>query len=296
MVGSAEWSADGERTPEDTLAAEVAQEYGRFIHDRPWYEYRFLPRLWEVWTDPPLWGEHPARSWERKGFLTLEYGAKAVYAGLITLATRAAYDPQPPRTELLFRRWRDSLGQVIPELEVEERLDSTATVVSAGRFDPTRDLLLQLARSGPPDLRVDAIAGRPVTAFTGVAPRGWLPPGGRGRVLHAMPLADRFGDRPPVLRDPHPRPATLAAAAGARYCTHGRPRVRLSPWPDVLRPSVRHPTWTERVWHPGSSERSPGSSPFRQGSPPSRERSGTARAALRCPMRSSRSPTPTARS
>ena len=33
--------------------------------------------------------------------------------------------------------------------------------------------------------------------------------------------------------------------AGARYCTHGRPRVRLSPWPDVLRPSARHPTWTE---------------------------------------------------
>jgi FAD/FMN-containing dehydrogenase len=182
-----EWSADGERTPEDSLAAEVAQEYGRFVHDRPWYEYRFLPRLWEVWTELPLWGEHPARSWERKGFLSLEYGVKAVYAGLIALATRAAYDPQPPRTELLFRRWSDSLVRVTPDLTVEERLDSTAVVVSAGRFDPTRDLLLRLARSGPPDLRVDAIAGRPVTAFTGIAPRGWLAPGGRGRVLHAMP-------------------------------------------------------------------------------------------------------------
>jgi hypothetical protein len=113
---------------------------------------------------------------------------KAVYAGLIALATRAAYDPQPPRTELLFRRWSDSLGQVMPDLAVEERLDSTAVVVSAGRFDPTRDLLLRLARSGPPDLRVDAIAGRPVTALTGVAPRGWVPPGGRGRVLYALPL------------------------------------------------------------------------------------------------------------
>jgi hypothetical protein len=184
----AEWSADGEQTPEDRLAAEVAQEYGRFVHDRPWYEYRFLPRLWEVWTELPLWGEHPARSWERKGFLSLEYGVKAVYAGLIALAARAAYDPQPPRTELLIRRWNDSLAQVRPDIAVEERLDSTAVVVSAGRFDPTRDLLLRLARSGPPDLRVDAIAGRPVTAFTGVAPRGWTPPGGRGRVLYALPL------------------------------------------------------------------------------------------------------------
>ncbi|HWB40500.1 MAG TPA: hypothetical protein VG500_04530, partial [Gemmatimonadales bacterium] len=184
----AEWSADGEATPEDRLAAEVAQDYGRFIHDRPWYEYRFLPRLWAVWAETPVWGEHPVRSWERKGFLTLEYGVKAAYAGVIALATRAAYDPQPPRTELLFRRWHDSLLGVMPGLTLEERLDTSAVVVSAGRFDPTRDLLLRLARSGPADLRVDAIAGRPVTAFTGVAPRGWAPGGGLGRVLHAMPL------------------------------------------------------------------------------------------------------------
>jgi FAD/FMN-containing dehydrogenase len=183
-----EWTADGEPTPEDRLAAEVAQDYGRFVHDRPWYEYGFLPRLWEVWTALPLWGDHPARSLERKGFLTLEYGAKAIYAGLIALAARAAYDPQPPRTELLFRRWTDSLARVLPGLAVEERLDSTAVVVSTGRFDPTRDLLLRLARSGPADLRVDAIAGRPVTGFTGLAPRGWTATGGRGRVLHAMRL------------------------------------------------------------------------------------------------------------
>jgi hypothetical protein len=141
-----------------------------------------------VWTALPLWGDHPARSLERKGFLTLEYGAKAIYAGLIALAARAAYDPQPPRTELLFRRWTDSLARVLPGLAVEERLDSTAVVVSTGRFDPTRDLLLRLARSGPADLRVDAIAGRPVTGFTGLAPRGWTATGGRGRVLHAMRL------------------------------------------------------------------------------------------------------------
>jgi hypothetical protein len=81
----------------------------------------------------------------------------------------------------------------MPGLTLEERLDTTAVVVSAGRFDPTRDLLLRLARSGPADLRVDAIAGRPVTAFTGVAPRGWAPAGGLGRVLHAMPLPTDSG-------------------------------------------------------------------------------------------------------
>jgi len=183
-----EWTAGGESTPEDRLAAEVAQDYGRFVHDRPWYEYRFLPRLRELWTTLPLWGDHPARRLERKGFLTLEYGVKAMYAGVIALATRAAYDPQPPRTELLVRRWNDTLAQGTPGVVLEERLDSSAAVVSAGRFDPTRDLLLRLARTGSAGLRVDAIAGRPATAFTGVAPRGWTPAGGRGRALYAMPL------------------------------------------------------------------------------------------------------------
>ena len=182
-----EWSADGQQSPEDKLAAEVAQDYGRFIHDRPWYEYRFLPRLWSAWVDLPFWSDHPMRSWERKGFLTLEYGVKAAYAGFIAWATRAAYDPQPARTELLVRGWSDSLQQALPALTVEDWLDSAVAVVSAGRFDPTRDALLDLAKSGPEAVRVDAIAGRPVTAFTGVAPRRWVPPGGHGRVLYVMP-------------------------------------------------------------------------------------------------------------
>jgi hypothetical protein len=141
-----------------------------------------------VWTELPLWGEHPVRSWERKGFLSLEYGVKAAGAGLIGLAVGGARDSRPPRTELLFRRWRDSLADAIPGVTLEERLDSTAVVVSAGRARPTRDLLLRLARSGPADLRVDGIAGRAATAFTGVAPRGWTPRSGQGRVLHALPL------------------------------------------------------------------------------------------------------------
>ncbi len=184
-----ERSAEGELTPEDRVAAGVAQEYARFLRDRPWYEYRFLPRLWAVWTEVPLWGEHPVRSWERKGVLSLEYGVKAASAGLIRLAVGATRGSRPPRTELLFRRWRDSLADAIPGVTLEERLDSTAVVVSAGRAGPTRDLLLRLARSGPADLRVDGIAGRAATAFTGVAPRGWTPRSGQGRVLHALPLA-----------------------------------------------------------------------------------------------------------
>jgi hypothetical protein len=183
-----EWTADGEFTPEDRLAAEVAKDYARFMHNRPWYEYQFLRHLWAVWAELPIRSEHTVRSWERKGLLTLEYGVKAACAGVIALATRAAHRRRPPRTELLVRGWNDSLQRALPGLPVEDWLDSAAAVVSVGRFGPTRDALLHLARSGPADVRVDAIAGRSVTAFTGVAPRGWIPPGGHGRVLYAMAL------------------------------------------------------------------------------------------------------------
>jgi FAD/FMN-containing dehydrogenase len=191
-IGSTfEWTAGGQRTPEEDLAAEVAQDYARFIHDRPWYEYRFVPRLWQVWGDLPLWSDHPLRSWERKGFLTLEYGVKSAYAGIITLATHAAYDRQPERTSLLVTGWRDSLSRALPGVTVEQTLDHGYTVLTAGRFDPTRDLLLRLAQTGPADVQVHAIAGRDVTVFTGTAPMDWVPPGGLGRVLYTLPVPTR---------------------------------------------------------------------------------------------------------
>ena len=186
-----EWTAGGQRTPEEDLAAEVAEDYARFIHDRPWYEYRFLPRIWDVWAGVPFWGPHVLRSWERKGVLTLEYGIKSVYAELITLATHAAYGSQPERTSLLVTGWRDSLSRTLPGIAVERTLDHGYSVLTAGRFDPTRDLLLRLARSGPPDVKLHSIAGRDVTAFTGVAPMDWVPPGGLGRVLYTLPVPTR---------------------------------------------------------------------------------------------------------
>jgi FAD/FMN-containing dehydrogenase len=186
-----EWTAAGQRTPEEDLAAKVAQDYARFIHDRPWYEYRFLPRIGELWGGLPFWGEHPLRSWERKAILTLEYGIKSAYAEIITLATHAAYDPQPERTGLLVSGWRDSLSRALPGASVEQTLDHGYTVLEVGRFDPTRDLLLHLARSGPASVKLHAIAGRDVTVFTGTAPMDWSPPGGLGRVLYTLPVPTR---------------------------------------------------------------------------------------------------------
>ncbi|HJQ35793.1 MAG TPA: hypothetical protein VKB93_01510 [Thermoanaerobaculia bacterium] len=80
------------QTAEDILAARVAQEYVDFIRVVPWYEFDFASRLKQLWTTTGLWGRDPIRKWERKYFLTTEYGIKAVYGWMIKKATKAAYE------------------------------------------------------------------------------------------------------------------------------------------------------------------------------------------------------------
>ena len=79
-------------TKEDVLAARVAQEYVDFIRIEPWYEFDFAKRLKQLWTTTDLWGRDPIRKWERKYFLTTEYGVKAIYGWMIKKATKAAYE------------------------------------------------------------------------------------------------------------------------------------------------------------------------------------------------------------
>lgn len=86
-----EASASGARTPEDDYAARVAREYGNFIPTRPWFEFPYGHKLGELWTETRFFGPHFVRKFERKLFLSSEYGLKSLYAGLIRLASHAVY-------------------------------------------------------------------------------------------------------------------------------------------------------------------------------------------------------------
>jgi hypothetical protein len=79
----------------------VAQEYVDFIRVRPWYEFDFTSRLKQLWTTADLWGRDPIRKWERKYFLTSEYGVKAVYGWMIAKATKATYEDPLPVTMVI---------------------------------------------------------------------------------------------------------------------------------------------------------------------------------------------------
>lgn len=196
------WTAGHTLSAEDHYAAEVAADYGKFIHVRPWYEYSFASKLRHVWTGIPLWGEKPVRKWERKMFLTAEYGIKAVYAEAITLATHAAYAPEDDKMEMVVTGWTDAVAAHHPALKAIARLDSVHTLVAAPRYDAFRDAMLELSAAND-GVRISEIAGNREILLTGVTPASWTYTAPPARVTYTLPLPTdvnrkRFAMRVPV--------------------------------------------------------------------------------------------------
>jgi FAD/FMN-containing dehydrogenase len=181
------WTAGHELSAEDHYAYQVADDYGRFIHVYPWYKYPFAAKLRGVWADLPAWGPHPVRKWERKLFLSLEYGIKAVYASLIGFGTAAAYGTEDDRMQLVATGWSDSLSAAYPSVQLRARLDSQHVLLAAPRYDLFRDLLLSLASTGAP-VRLTEIAGNDDILLTGIAPTKWSSPTPAAQVVYSLPL------------------------------------------------------------------------------------------------------------
>ena len=181
------WIAGNQLSDEDRFAAAVATDYGRFIHVRPWYEFSFASRLRRLWTDVPLWGATPVRKWERRAFLTAEYGIKAMYAGAITLATHAAYAPEEERISMIVTGWSGAAAARHGAIKTVARLDSVHTLVSTPRYDAFRDVVRELAASND-GVRISEIAGNHEIFLTGVAPAQWHYGDVTGRVVYEIAL------------------------------------------------------------------------------------------------------------
>lgn len=73
-------------TAEDKFALLMADDYAKFLRQQPWYEFPFGRYLRRFWLETsPIQG-YPPRKIERRFALTMEYGVKSVYAGVIGFA------------------------------------------------------------------------------------------------------------------------------------------------------------------------------------------------------------------
>jgi hypothetical protein len=191
-----EWVSSPELTEEDALARGVATEYGKFLHTIPWFEFPFSDKLNELWRTTGAWGRNPLRKWERKFVLSLEYGGKALYGGLIKQGAQVAYGPEMLEVFAVASEVNDETLKGIPEVRVAEQLDEEATLIGLPRYEGFTQTVPKLAKQG---VRFIEIAGNQQIMVSALAPKEWTYHLQEGEVLFSMD----------VLTQPHLKRMTL---------------------------------------------------------------------------------------
>lgn len=177
-----EWISSGGMTDEDAYARVVARDYGTFIHTVPWYEFPFGPKLNGLWSATPAVGPNLIRKWERRFALSMEYGVKATYGGLIRRGTQSVYATE----DLTILAW----------IRADERRlanQSDVTVLARSGQDllvslPRYEAFTQLVPGLAEGVDFVQIAGNDEILVTLLAPREWDYEGSDGTLLFSMPI------------------------------------------------------------------------------------------------------------
>jgi hypothetical protein len=155
-----DWVSSDTPTEEEVFAAQVAQEYGKFLHMTPWYFFPFTEKLQELW-EIDLWGRDPIRKWERKFALTIEYGGKILYAGFTNLGAQATYGGAD--VEKVYAITTGTTDDMLNnDLEVIEQVDDKQ-LIRITRFEYFSDTVPGLMERG---MRFIEIAGNDEILFT----------------------------------------------------------------------------------------------------------------------------------
>lgn len=143
-----EWTSRNQMTAEDAYAAEVAEDYARFVHIRPFYEYSFARALARLWTQVPLRGGHWFRKVERRTWLTVDYAVEAIYCELIQLATHATYGYEETTTSAWITAPSFGVIAAVPNVRVVRQLGGGNYIVEIPRYQEFTTRALEAARLG----------------------------------------------------------------------------------------------------------------------------------------------------
>ena len=182
-----EWTA-GSRSAGDLYSAQVQQRYGAFMHETPWYEFPFRQAFRGLWRTRET--RQYLRNGERRAILSLEYGAKAGYAGIIGWASNSTLGPDQRTLRMLLPANSDAAA-IDPRIRAVGRTAQGLPVVEVPRYAQLTAILLELADSGIDPVE---IAGNDDIFLTILAPATARPPPGAS-VLLSMPLDERAGWR-----------------------------------------------------------------------------------------------------
>ena len=162
-----DWISSEAPTEEEVYAAQVAQEYGEFMHMTPWYFFPFKEKLNGLWNETSLWGPDPIRKWERKLALTVEYGGKILYGSLTNLGAQATYGgADVEKIHAVTEGVTETL--LSQDLEIAREIDDQRQLIRVTRFEYFSDHLPGLLESG---VRFEEIAGNREILFTILGPQ-----------------------------------------------------------------------------------------------------------------------------
>lgn len=165
-----EWISGWEPTEEDRFAAQVALEYGAFVADRPFYEFPFLSAFTRLWKNTPLWGPHLLRKWERKLWLSIDYGIEGIYCGLIEKTSHAVYGIEEDVTYALIDNAPQAGFRGLPGISAIKSAGVGSFIVKMPRYQKFTEAAGQLLRA---QARFAEIAGNKQIMVTAIVPRGW---------------------------------------------------------------------------------------------------------------------------
>jgi hypothetical protein len=189
-----EWIGSDDPTAEDRYAAKIAQNYGLFVQDRPFYEFPFFTALRGLWSDTSLWGPHWFRKWERKAWLSLDYAVEATYCSLITLASHSVYGVEDDVTYAVVEHAPDAAA-----LQKVKSLGNDSYIVRFSRYQKFTDAAVQLLHA---QARFIEIAGNRQIVVTAIVPRDWTFQLPVGELLFSSPLITNAASKRIVLRVP----------------------------------------------------------------------------------------------
>ena len=161
-----DWISSDAPTEEEVYAAQIAKEYGEFLHVTPWYFFPFKEALQGLWTETSMWGPDPIRKWERKLALTVEYGGKILYAGFTNLGAQATYGGAD--VEKIYAVTEGVTDDMANEnLEIKQKIGDTRQLIYITRFEYFSDTVPGLLERG---VRFVEIAGNDEMLFTLLGP------------------------------------------------------------------------------------------------------------------------------
>lgn len=175
-----EWLATTD-TPEDRFAVKTAADYAQLVHRAPFYAFDYGSRLWSLWKEMPPDAPHPARRWERKIMLSVEYGAKAACDWVMrkiadpspSLSAGPSSSPNSNGDDTLIawvRRLRPDIVLVDPRIERVMQPTYDSDLIAIPRHDQFRDVMTTLISQG---VRFVEVAGNNDIVITATAPANW---------------------------------------------------------------------------------------------------------------------------